>query len=526
MRPTDDSKARKYRDEPRPRQGLLRTREFVMKDLYTFDLTRDQALKTYEEVRNAYANFFDAFKIPYLVAKADSGNMGGNLSHEYHFPAPNGEDTIISCSTCQYVANAELAESGQTFPESQPTKTGPFIEWMWCLERQLGNNMRSPLGSPPGPAVAAERMDVATWTGVTLDRRTLVIAYYPGTSGLQESTATRSGSKSDFNHHAAKAVVDQLATGIEDPVELWMQALAPCPKAEAETGHEHARIVRLFDHRVKEAAHETSASLTFLKHKITERRDALSLDKLLVHDITADPITRKPIDLLEVKSGDPCPKCSTGLLKVQRAVELGHTFFLGTRYSKALHASVAADSQLKAGKGRIGIGAEALGAGDCPIEKSAEEKDHALLQMGCHGIGISRLVAAVANTLADLKGLNWPRVIAPFEVVVIPSKGLEDAAAYVYDQLVVSGPTTRSPRGLGSINLDKCAMDVALDDREKDLVWKLADADLIGYPIIVVIGRSWRNNQRCEVQCRRLGLRTEVALDELEGLLLGLLKQL
>lgn len=495
-----------------------------MKDLYTFDLTRDQALETYEEVRDAYGSFFGAFKIPYLVAEADSGSMGGNLSHEYHFPASNGEDTIISCSTCRYVANAELAETGRAFPETQPTDAVPSHEWMWSLERQPGNNARYPLGSKPKLVAAVEKMGVATWTGVTQDRHTLVIAYYPATSDHEES-ATASGSKNDISHYAVKAVVDQLATGIEDPIEIWMQALARYPNAEAGQGYEQGRIVRLFDHRVRETAQETSASLTFLNHMITERGDTFSRDELLVHDITADPVTRKPLNLLQIKSGDPCPKCSTGLLKVQRAVELGHTFFLGTRYSKVLHASVAADSQLKAKKGRIGIGAEALRAKEYPIEESAAEEDHALFQMGCHGIGISRLVAAVANTLADSKGLNWPRVIAPFEVVVIPSRGLEHAAAQVYDQLVPSSLETKFPTGLNS-GSGKSTMDVALDDREKDMVWKLSDADLIGYPIIVVVGRSWRNNQNCEVQCRRLGLRTEVAVDEIRDFLLCLLERL
>lgn len=497
-----------------------------MKDLYTFDLTRDQALKTYDEVRDAYISFFDTFKLPYLVAEADSGSMGGKLSHEYHFPASNGEDTIISCSTCQYVANAEVAQTGPTFSEIQQTDPGHSLEWLWCPEMLPGTNVGSSLRSPAEPISAPGMMDIATWTGVTQDRSTLVIAYYPSTSNHEESTLAGSGSKNNINHHAVKAVINQLATGIEDPVNVWMHALAPCGKAGVETGSDHARIVRLFDHRVKEAAHETSAGLAFLQPDINKRSHALSLDELRVHDITADPITRKPLNLVQIKSDDPCPKCSTGRLKVQRAVELGHTFFLGTRYSKALQVSVAADSQLKVDGGRIGVDAQASQGEECHMEKLAEQKDHALLQMGCHGIGITRLVAAVANSLADSKGLNWPRIIAPFEVVVIPSKGLEDAAAYVYDQLMMSRPATRSPTGLDALGLVSNAVDVVLDDREKDIAWKLGDADLIGYPVIIVIGRPWRKDRKCEVQCRRLGLCTQVALDNMPEFVLSLLKQL
>ena len=100
--------SRKYRDEPRPRQGLLRGREFVMKDLYTFDATEEQARLTYEDVRKAYVAFLEDLQLPYLTARADSGNMGGNLSHEYHFASPQGEDTIISCGNCNYSINEEL----------------------------------------------------------------------------------------------------------------------------------------------------------------------------------------------------------------------------------------------------------------------------------------------------------------------------------------------------------------------------------------------------------------------------------
>ncbi|KAI8936257.1 hypothetical protein NX059_006679 [Plenodomus lindquistii] len=115
---------RKYRDERRPRQGLLRAKEFTMKDLYTFDSNAAAALETYDQVRKAYTNLFNELRIPYLVADADSGNMGGNLSHEYHFVSPKGEDNIWSCNTCSYIANEELVESKPVHPDTtEPTPT-------------------------------------------------------------------------------------------------------------------------------------------------------------------------------------------------------------------------------------------------------------------------------------------------------------------------------------------------------------------------------------------------------------------
>jgi prolyl-tRNA synthetase len=132
--------------------------------------------------------------------------------------------------------------------------------------------------------------------------------------------------------------------------------------------------------------------------------------------------------------------------------------------------------------------------------------------MGCHGIGVSRMISAVADALADSSGLNWPRVIAPFEVAVIPAKGLEKEAEGVYDAI-----TTHHRHGAEAI----------LDDRDKPMGWKLGDGDLIGYPILVVVGQAWRSERKVEVQCRRPKVsRTTVSLDELPGLLASLLEKL
>ncbi|KAJ4307454.1 hypothetical protein N0V94_009721, partial [Neodidymelliopsis sp. IMI 364377] len=133
---------RKYRDERRPRQGLLRAKEFMMKDLYTFDATVEAGLETYKAVRQAYKNLFDELKLPYLVADADSGNMGGKLSHEYHFVSPKGEDNVWSCSSCDYVANEELVEKRtpdiSTSPASPPlTFTGISVDRKTRISIQL-----------------------------------------------------------------------------------------------------------------------------------------------------------------------------------------------------------------------------------------------------------------------------------------------------------------------------------------------------------------------------------------------------
>jgi prolyl-tRNA synthetase len=198
--------------------------------------------------------------------------------------------------------------------------------------------------------------------------------------------------------------------------------------------------------------------------------------------------THKPLNLLRIVSGDSCPRCSDGKLNVQKAIELGHTFHLGTRYSEPLSATV----DVPAGNSEAFVGSEGPRLNQVP------------LQMGCHGIGLSRLIGAIAETLADDKGLNWPRVIAPFEVVIISGKGLDEAALEVYDTLRSKSSMT-----------DRSELDLILDDRAESFPWKLQDADLVGYPIIVVVGRRWRTERKCEVQCRRLKLHKQVSIEVL-----------
>lgn len=497
-----------------------------MKDLYTFDLTRAQALETYNEVRDAYASFFDAFGIPYLVAEADSGSMGGNLSHEYHFPTAKGEDSVISCNNCQYVVNEELAQSREICPHLDPTGMIPIREGLWHDGNEREASVKSKSRGIEDPTVAAIPVDVATWTGITRDRLTLVIAHYPRTSAPRELAGLISGSENEINPYAMKAVVDQIDAGVERPVEVWAKAFVPYG-SDGNIAGKHSQIVRLFDYRVHRAALEAPTGLGSLHLKIIERINALSPGESPILDVSTDPVTHRPLDLLKIRSDDPCPKCSAGRLKVQKAVELGHTFFLGTRYSRALQVSVAADPKMKIEVDPTGIGATALRLENYYLGESAEEKGQAILQMGCHGIGISRMIAAVAGSLADSKGLNWPRVIAPFEVIVVPSRGLEDAAAEVYDRIVASSPESRSSARPHHTATDEGAIDVIIDDRKRDLAWKLGDADLIGYPVIVVVGRSWRTERKCEVQCRRLkGLRAEVTIDNLIDFVFSLLKQL
>lgn len=381
---------RKYRDERRPRSGLLRAKEFMMKDLYTFDEMPAAALETYEEVRQAYNNFFDELKIPYTVAQADSGNMGGKLSHEYHFIHHSGEDKIWSCNKCEYVANEEMAEHK--------------------------------------PVQDRTSSSVTTFTAISADHTTQINIHVrkPKTYAPYDSLDW----DQFLNPHAIRKEAEtlgiDLATGLEKDTlkTLLSQTTKSCD---------------IYDTQVSETA------------------------------------TR---DLTAILPGDSCPKCETGTLTPMPGIEVGHTFNLGTRYSEPLNAVVASRATGK----------------PTPVH------------MGCHGIGVSRLIGAVAALLHDDKGLIWPRAIAPFEAVIIPAKLTpQDEVMGVYDALTAGG------------------IDVVIDDREnKNLGWRLKDADLVGYPVILVMGRDWKTEKKLEVQCRQIGYKGVLKIGEFEDVLVKL----
>ncbi|KAI1137939.1 prolyl-tRNA synthetase [Hypoxylon sp. FL0543] len=443
---------RKYRDEIRPRQGVLRSREFIMKDLYTFDYSTQSALSTYGEVREAYSRLFDELKLPYLVAEASSGDIGGDLSHEYHLPTPIGEDNVISCDNCSYVANEELA-----FARLDPVEDA------------------AP-DAHSGDVLAAN-----VWRGVSKDRSTLVNVWYPA-----------SFSDDDINAYAIKSVLPELDSSLNDSIPFWSSTTQSTNSSEPRRS---LQLLNIIDYRLGPpfaSALQTNPSPELLLPKDTN----LDLSTITTEYITSTA-DEDQLNVLRVRNGDNCPRCETGKLKVQKAIELGHTFHLGTRYSDPLEAQVRVPSKLIENK---------------TASDSTGDMATVSMQMGCHGIGVSRIIGAVADHLADDKGLNWPRAIAPFEVVVIPGRGLEKDGVIVSEYLANS----QGPRPL----------DLLLDDRSESLPWKMRDADLVGYPVLVILGKGWSSDRLCEVQCRRLSSVSHVLLEDLPIYINQLLSQL
>ncbi|KAK7757851.1 hypothetical protein SLS62_000229 [Diatrype stigma] len=462
---------RKYRDEMRPRHGMLRSREFIMKDLYTFDYSNQHALSTYEEVRAAYSRLFDELKLPYLVAEASSGDIGGDLSHEYHLPIPAGEDNVISCNTCEYVANEELAVS------------------------RLNDSCQSDAVSQDRGPVENDRQTARVWRGVSKDRSTLINVWYPSSSHAPNGQEASELSDADLNTHAIKSILPELDSSLSDSIPFWRTT----PQSQ-ESGRPK-QIVNVIDHRLGKSF---SGTLNANKSQfpLVPRQSDLDLSAISCQYI--DSLSDgSPVDIIRIRDGDACPRCSSGSLRVQKAVELGHTFHLGTRYSVPLNAHVQIPAAL---------------AGD-NVDASSDKKLVAVpIQMGCHGIGVSRIISAVANHLADKTGLNWPRAIAPFEVVVVPGKGFEEDAAAVAKSIAETCP------GLNSTSTQP--IDIALDDRPESLPWRMKDADLVGYPVTIILGRKWESERLCEVQCRRLSTNSYIPLGDLPVYIDQLLSQL
>lgn len=359
---------KKFRHEKRPRAGLLRGREFTMKDLYTFDSTVANAQVSYEEVRSAYNNIFKDLGVPFVVAEADSGNIGGSQSHEFHYLSSAGEDSVVQCSNCGYTANIERAASpGNKLPGTGTANTKYFT---------------------------------------TKDRNYLIVAYYPPGYTLNEILVN--------------SEVEDLDNDCINPIEEYVEKSDPLSR----------RFIRLVDER------------------LTRKWDLPEPPKEV--PISRSQMTSLELPIVNVTQDDPCPSCSSPL-KLSNAIEVAHTFYLGTKYSDIFKANIKT--------------------------QSGQDKS---MEMGCYGIGISRLIAAIAEVSRQDSVLRWPLSVSPFSAIIVST---DEKVAHQIGQ-----------------NLSHHNLTSVWDDRSSQFGKLLGIADSYGMPLTIVAGQRFKESGLLEVQ--------------------------
>jgi prolyl-tRNA synthetase len=434
----------KFRDERRPRFGIMRGREFTMKDAYSFDRSREAALASYQAMFDAYVRIFERMGLVFRAVAADTGAIGGSASHEFQVIADTGEDAIAWCPESGYAANVELAEALPLLAER-----GPATETLACT---------------PTPG-AARCEEVAALLGLPIERtvKSLVVAVDPsadaaaagararvclllvrGDHELNEVKAGKVDGLKGFRFATEAEIVEHFGCrpGYLGPIgtSLPMRVIAD---------RTVARMSDFVCGANREGHHYTGVNWA---------RD-------VVPGLAAHGIALEEADLRNVVAGDPSPD-GAGRLAIQRGIEVGHVFYLGTKYSQALNATF--------------------------IDDDGRSKT---IEMGCYGIGVTRLLGAAIEQNHDERGIIWPRPIAPFEVVVVPlgygkSAAVREAADGIYAQLAAAG------------------VDVVLDDRDERPGVMFADWELIGVPLRVTVGERSLKEGKVELVVRR-GLVTE-----------------
>jgi prolyl-tRNA synthetase len=452
----------KYRDEARPRAGLLRGREFVMKDSYSFDYTDEGLDASYAAHRAAYIKTFDRLGFDYVIVKATAGAMGGSKSEEFLATAENGEDTYVRCTSCDYAANVEAVQvrppapvpyDGQPAAHAEQTPDTPTID---TLVDHL--NERFPRDDRPWDA------------GDTL-KNVLVVLKHP--DGTREPIAIGVPGDREVD---AKRLEGQLEPTEVQPFDESEFAKHPAlvkgyigPGVLGEKNESKIRF--LVDPRVADGTRWVTGADVAGSHVI---------DLVAGRDFTPDGT----IEAAEVRDGDPCPQCSSnggdGTLYMARGIEMGHIFQLGRKYADALDLKVLDEN------GKL-----------------------VTVTMGSYGIGVSRAVAAIAENSHDELGLVWPREIAPADVHLVATG--KDAAVFEAAAKLAG-------------DLEGRGLRVLYDDRPKVSPGvKFKDAELLGMPTIVVVGKGLADGV-IEVKDRAGGTREDVSLEGIVEHVVGVVR--
>ena len=422
----------KFRDERRPRFGLMRGREFTMKDAYSFDRDQASALKSYEVMFAAYRRIFDRFGLQYRAVAADTGAIGGDASHEFQVIADTGEDALVYCPTSAYAANVELAEGvpllpSRAAPSAALTKT-PTPGKSTCDD--VAQLLSVPLSTTVKSLVLAT--DLRKDDG-SVGATTIWLLLVRGDHTLNEIKAGKvPGLKEGFRFATVPEIEAHFGTkpGYIGPIGTSRPVKVVADRTVA-------RMADFICGANEEGFHYTG---------VNWGRDLPEPDAVA--------------DIRNAVSGDPSPD-GKGVLAIQRGIEVGHVFYLGTKYSKAMNATY--------------------------LDEAGKPQ---LMEMGCYGIGVTRILGAAIEQGHDERGIVWPDAMAPFRVVICPigydrSDDVRKAATQLHDQLEALG------------------VDTILDDRGERPGGMFADWELIGVPHRVVVSDRGLKEGQVEIQGRR-----------------------
>ena len=411
----------KFRDEVRPRFGVMRGREFIMKDAYSFHTDETCVRKTYEDMKIAYSNVFRRCGLDFRMVEADSGTIGGSFSHEFVVLADSGEDAIGFCEACGYAANQEKTEvptpQEKTFTETE----SPLKE----------------IDTPNKKSVE----DVTQFLSIDAKQIIKTVVFEAGKEliaglvrGDREINPIKLANLAGYDDlHPAKPETIEAKTG------------APC----GFIGPVGLNLRIFADQEVMHMRNTVTGS-----------------NKKDIHILNVNPKRDVKIeqsgDIRMAQERDPCPKCSSGCLRIKRGIEVGHIFILGTKYSEAMNAHY--------------------------LDPAGQE---VFMTMGCYGIGVGRTAAAAIEQNNDDRGIVWPTPLAPFQIVILPVKfsdpAINEAVKKTYHHLLDVG------------------FEVLLDDRDERIGVKFKDAELIGIPLQIIIGSKNLQSGQIEIKKRKTG---------------------
>ena len=432
----------KYRDEKRPRFGLMRSREFIMKDGYTFDADEEGLDKQYKLMYDAYTRIFTRCGLTFRPVIADSGAIGGSGSHEFEVLADSGEADIVYCENCDFAANIEAVDPLTVKCDIHNDKEKELVETPGQHTIEMVCDF---LHAPVAQSVKAVVYNV---DGL------VVLAMVRGDHEVNETKI----------QHIYNAINVDMASD-EDLKKVGLTAGYISPIGLKRT--------KDFDILVDPTVMEMQDACCGANEK----------NKHYIHVNPARDFTDVRVETIrQIQEGDVCPHCGGKIVRC-RGIEVGQVFKLGTKYSEALHATFL-DNQ---------------------------GKSHPFV-MGCYGIGVTRTVAASIEQNHDDDGIIWPVAIAPYEAVIVPANNKSEEVMAAARKLYEDMEDSRD--------------EVVLDDRNERAGIKFKDADLIGYPVRVTIGKKWQQSGCVEIKIRRSGEVVEVPLEEAKDKVLEILKTL